>query len=304
MTALLQIRSRGRVLFAALTRMAPDRARSLLASMDSGAQKQLAQPHLHDAQGETPAWPRLHVSCHPVQMAVICLCSRVGGRARQLQSRAASAAVPAQTAKQPGASGGAVRLVASASGVRQDGSHPFIPVRGSLPEPQPTPIHSQPEPAYRRPEGPTDAFPSADANRSAPQRSQQESTDSRPPRPRPNSRRSIGGAALRVLQPDAPAADVRAAASTNVLALPDVAGDQASFSMRPPKPRRTSSLSLASSRGPFGSGADRMQAVQPVARPSALGGANRTSTHAGARAHRTALRHPLLSQMVQEHMTQ
>ena len=168
-----------------------------------------------------------------------------------------------------------MRLIASASSVRLEGSYPCIRIQGSLAGPQPSELHFQPDAAYRRPGGPADADPSAS------QQSQQDDAAVRPPRSRPSSRRSIGGAALRVPRPDAPgAAAARPAAAMNVLALPDVAGDQAAFSGRPPKPQRTSSLSLPSGRGSSASGAVRMQTDQPVVR--------RTSTLSGS-THERAL---------------
>ncbi len=51
-----QIRARGRMLFAALTRAAPHCAKSLLAGMDSGIQKQLSQPLPLEAPGTCTAW--------------------------------------------------------------------------------------------------------------------------------------------------------------------------------------------------------------------------------------------------------
>lgn len=187
-----------------------------------------------------------------------------------------------------------MRLVSSASSARQDGSYPFRPIKSSPAEPQPTGLLPQPDLGCREPSGP------ADANPSASQRWQQDSTDIRPPRSRPNSRRSIGGAALRVPRPGTPAAAARPAASV-VLALPDVSGDHASFSGRPPKPRRTSSLSMHSGRGPSASGASWLQEDQPLPRrPSALGGVNPESTLCTRRFQHAALRHLCCCQMMYE----
>jgi len=52
------------MLFAALTRAAPHRAKSLLAGMDSGAQKQLSQPLPLDAPG-TCTSKYVHIKASP-----------------------------------------------------------------------------------------------------------------------------------------------------------------------------------------------------------------------------------------------
>ena len=179
-----------------------------------------------------------------------------------------------------------VRLVASASSARQDGSYPLIPVGGSLADSQPSGPR-RPETAYRQPTGPDVATMSAS------QQSEQGSVDIRPPKSRPSSRRSIGGAALRVPRPDAPAAAARPTVAVNIPALPDVSGDQAYLGSRPPKPRRTSSLSLPSGRGPSASGARRMHAEPAVERLFSVGGSTHERASPQHRAHRRALRHLL-----------
>ena len=261
-----QIRARGRMLFAALTRAAPGRAKLLLAGMDSGAQKQLTQPLALDAPGTCSS----NGSTHSVFTCTAVLCGQrevdslcVGGRARQSQSRAASAAVFSQKTKQPGSSGGIVRLVASASSTRQNGRYPLIPLK----EPQADALRPRPATAYRPAAGP------ADLGIGVSLQAELDSTIARQPSARPNSRRSIGGAALRVSRPEPPAASARPPVAVGQLALPD---DQAASSRLPPRARRTSSFSMLPGRGPSANGAARDQADQPAARrPSALGGSIR-----------------------------
>ncbi len=152
-----------------------------------------------------------------------------------------------------------MRLIASASSTRQDGSHPLI----RLPEARQEALRSPPEMTYRPSTGPATLDIGAEPD----------STVARQQSARPNSRRSIGGAAIRVPRPEPPAASVRPPVAVNQLALPD---DQAACSRLPPKARRTSSVSMLSGRGPSSSGAARDQADQPAARrPSALGGSIR-----------------------------
>ena len=170
-----------------------------------------------------------------------------------------------------------MRLIASASSTRHDGSYPLIP----LTEPQTGALRPRPDTAYRPPAGP------ANLDMGVSMQAEQDSTIARPSTARPNSRRSIGGAALRVPLPEPPAVSARPAVAGNLLALPD---DQAAGSRLPPKARRTSSVSMLSGRGPSASGAARDQAEQPaVRRPSAISGSIRERTLPES-LHRVALR--------------
>jgi len=156
-----------------------------------------------------------------------------------------------------------VRLVASASSTRHDGSYPLIPLK----EPQAAALRPRPGTAYRPAAGP------ANLDIGAPLQAELDSTVGREPSARPNSRRSIGGAALRVPRPEPPAASGRPPVAVSQLALPD---DQAACSRLPPKARPTSAVSMLPGRGSSAIGAARDQADQPAARrPSALGGSIR-----------------------------
>ena len=156
-----------------------------------------------------------------------------------------------------------MRQIASASSTRLDGSYPLIP----LTESQADAVRCRPDTAYRPAVGP------ANVGMGTSLQAEQDGAVARQPSARPNSRRSIGGAALRVPRPEPPAAAVRPAAAVNPLALPD---DPAACSRLPPKARRTSSVSIFAGRGPSASGGARDQVEQPaVRRPSALGGSNR-----------------------------
>ena len=159
-----------------------------------------------------------------------------------------------------------MRLISSASVVRHEASYmrPPRPTTG-MPEPQLSTACPLTEPSR------CDPSSTACSDVYGQQWLEQNGKDAvKPLRSRPSSRRSIGGAALRVARPDSAAPRAQQTAAVSMLGVAVAASEQSKVSGRPPVPMRTSSSMSASGRLPPATGAARLQSeLHPFRRSSA-----------------------------------